>query len=117
LRWLTGQEPQWARSVFHLFVVRVQDREGLMKWLSDEHIGTGIHYPVPLHLQRAYQGLGYQKGDFPVAEAVAPEIVSLPMYPQLSADQQERVVDAIQRFAMGSQMAEPVPSRYSVVTA
>jgi dTDP-4-amino-4,6-dideoxygalactose transaminase len=99
LSWLIGYEPEWARSVYHLYVIRVQNREALMKQLADVNIGTGIHYPVPLHLQKAYVSLGYKAGDFPVAEAVASEAVSLPMYPQLVAEQQERVVNAIQRFA------------------
>ena len=85
-------EPQWAKAVYHLYVVRVPDREGLMRHLGEAGIGTGIHYPVPLHLQRAYGWLGYQAGDFPVAERVATEIVSLPMFPQLTREQQGRVV-------------------------
>ena len=85
-------EPEWAKAVYHLYVVRVSDREGLMRHLGEAGIGTGIHYPVPLHLQRAYGWLGYQAGDFPVAERVATEIVSLPMFPQLTREQQGRVV-------------------------
>jgi dTDP-4-amino-4,6-dideoxygalactose transaminase len=99
LGWLAGQEPEWSRSVYHLYVIRVQDREALMKLMADANIGTGIHYPVPLHLQKAYLSLGYQAGDFPVAEAACSEVLSLPMYPQLAAEQQKRVVDAILRFA------------------
>jgi dTDP-4-amino-4,6-dideoxygalactose transaminase len=99
LGWLAGQEPAWSRSVYHLYVIRAQNREALMKQLADANIGTGIHYPVPLHLQKAYLFLGYKAGDFPVAEAASAEAVSLPMYPQLTAEQQERVVNAILRFA------------------
>jgi dTDP-4-amino-4,6-dideoxygalactose transaminase len=99
LGWLAGQEPEWSRSVYHLYVIRVQDREALMKQMADANIGTGIHYPVPLHLQKAYLSLGYKAGDFPVAEAACSEVLSLPMYPQLAAEQQKRVVDAILRFA------------------
>ena len=90
--------PDWARAVHHLYVVRVRDREGLQKHLAEAKIGTGIHYPVPLHLQKAYAGLGYGRGDFPVTEKIAPEIVSLPMFPQLSAEQRERVVGEIAGF-------------------
>ncbi len=90
--------PDWARAVYHLYVVRVRDREGLQKHLAEGKIGTGIHYPVPLHLQKAYAGLGYDHGDFPVTERIAPEIVSLPMFPQLSAEQRERVVGEIAGF-------------------
>jgi len=88
-------EPQWAKAVYHLYVVRVPDREGLMRHLAEAGIGTGIHYPVPLHLQEAYRWLGYQAGDFPVAEEAAREIVSLPMFPQLTEEQQARVVAGV----------------------
>jgi dTDP-4-amino-4,6-dideoxygalactose transaminase len=91
-------EPSWSRAVYHLYVVRTEDREGLMTFLKEQGIGTGIHYPVPLHLQKAYQHLGYQQGDFPVCESVAREIVSLPMFPQLQSDQQQRVVKAVAEF-------------------
>jgi dTDP-4-amino-4,6-dideoxygalactose transaminase len=85
-----------------------------MKQLADANIGTGIHYPVPLHLQKAYKYLGYKAGDFPIAEAMASELVSLPMYPQLVAEQQERVVNAIQRFALESVMTTPArKTRYA----
>jgi dTDP-4-amino-4,6-dideoxygalactose transaminase len=90
--------PESARAVNHLYVIRVQDRAGLQKHLGAAKIGTGIHYPVPLHLQRAYQELGYQRGDFPIAEQVASEILSLPMFPQLTAEQQTRVVDEVVSF-------------------
>jgi len=90
--------PDWARAVYHLYVVRVRDRDGLQKHLAEAKIGTGIHYPVPLHLQKAYAGLRNGRGDFPVTEKIAPEIVSLPMFPQLSAEQRERVVGEITGF-------------------
>ena len=61
-------------------------------------IGTGIHYPIPLHLQKAYESLGYKAGDFPVTERIAEEIVSLPMFPQLTKEQAARVVDEIYKF-------------------
>jgi len=86
-------QPAWTKPVYHLFVVRVQNRDDFMKRLGAVGIGTGIHYPIPLHLQTAYKTLGYKEGDFPVTERVAKEIVSLPMFPQLSEDQQTRVVN------------------------
>ncbi len=85
-------EPSWSKGVYHLFVVRVQDRDQFMKQLGSSGIGTGIHYPIPLHLQNAYKTLGYSQGDLPIAEKVAAEIVSLPMFPSLSSEQQSRVV-------------------------
>jgi len=97
-------EPAWARAVYHLYVVRVPDREGLMRHLAEAGIGTGIHYPVPLHLQKAYGGFGYRVGDFPIAERVAAEIVSLPMFPQLGSEQLARVVVSTMRF---TSTAEP----------
>ena len=95
---LAPYEPDWAKSVYHLYVARMPERERIIRHLTEAHIGTGIHYPVPLHLQKAYEYLGYKAGDFPVSETVAPEILSLPMFPQLTGEQQERVVDAIVGF-------------------
>jgi dTDP-4-amino-4,6-dideoxygalactose transaminase len=88
----TPYEPSWSRAVYHLYVIRTEDREGLMAHLGKSGIGTGIHYPIPLHRQKAYSALGYSQCDFPVTERVATGIVSLPMYPQLTASQQARVV-------------------------
>ena len=90
--------PDHARAVYHLYVVRVSDRDGLQKRLSKSGIGTGIHYPVPLHLQEAYRHLQYPAGSFPVSERIASEILSLPMYPQLRADQIQRVVREVGTF-------------------
>ena len=92
---LLPHEPAWKRAVYHLYVVRVNDRDQLQKDLAEANIGTGIHYPVPLHLQKAYARLGYQEGDFPVAERMAAEIISLPMFPDLSYECQRRVVAGI----------------------
>ena len=91
-------EPSWSRAVYHLYVVRTDDREGLMVFLKEQGIGTGIHYPIPLHLQKAYEHKGYQEGDFPICEKVAHEIVSLPMFPQLKLEQQQRVVETVAAF-------------------
>lgn len=92
-------EPTWSRAVYHLYVVRTGDREGMIQYLKEEGIGTGIHYPIPLHLQRAYVSLGYTLGDYPVAECASAEILSLPMYPQLTETQQARVARAVLSFA------------------
>jgi dTDP-4-amino-4,6-dideoxygalactose transaminase len=91
-------EPSWSRAVYHLYVVRTDDREGLMVSLKEQGIGAGIHYPLPLHFQKAYEHKGYQEGDFPICEKVAREIVSLPMFPQLKSGQQQKVVDAVAHF-------------------
>jgi len=92
------REASWTRGVYHLYVVRVQDREAFQAYLGEAGIGTGIHYPIPLHQQVAYKHLGYITGDFPVTERVAREIVSLPMFPQLTHDQQNQVVSKAKEF-------------------
>jgi len=92
-------EPSWSRAVYHLFVVRTAHRDGLIEHLKKQGIGTGIHYPIPLHLQKAYASLNYAPGDFPVTEQVAAEIVSLPMFPHLTPVQQVRVVEQVLEFA------------------
>jgi len=100
-------EPSWSRAVYHLYVVRVDDRDGMGAHLKAAGIGTGIHYPIPLHLQKAYSAMGYKAGDFPVCEKAAAEIISLPMFPQLTADQQVRVVREVLQFAK-TQVAKPI---------
>jgi dTDP-4-amino-4,6-dideoxygalactose transaminase/acetyltransferase-like isoleucine patch superfamily enzyme len=95
---ITPSESEHARAVYHLYVVRTQQRDALIEFLKKEKIGTGIHYPIPLHLQKAYATLGYTKGDFPITERVASEIISLPLFPQLRNEQLERVVQAIEAF-------------------
>jgi dTDP-4-amino-4,6-dideoxygalactose transaminase len=84
--------PSWSRPVYHLYVVRVEDRDRVQRDLTAAGIGTGIHYPVPLHLVKAYEALGFRPGDFPGAEQAASQVLSLPMFPGLSLEQQERVV-------------------------
>lgn len=106
----TPSEPSWSRAVYHLYVIRTQDREGMMAHLKTAGIGTGIHYPVPLHLQKAYAHLAGKLGNFPMAEKVAAEIVSLPMFPQLTAEQQAQVVAEISRFAGNKVVSEPAES-------
>ncbi|PYV17401.1 MAG: erythromycin biosynthesis sensory transduction protein eryC1 [Acidobacteria bacterium] len=84
-----------SKSVYHLYVIRVKNRDQLRESLEQANIATQIHYPTPLHLQRAYSNLGYQAGDFPVAEKVAAEVLSLPIYPQLKARQQKRIAGEV----------------------
>lgn len=91
-------EPSWSRAVYHLYVIRTRDRDGMISHLKKAGIGTGIHYPIPLHLQRAYVSLNYCLEDFPVTRRVASEIVSLPMFPQLTGDQQARVAEEVMAF-------------------
>ena len=86
------------KHIYHLFVIRVSRRDELLAFLGARQISCGIHYPIPNHLQKAYAGLGYKAGAFPVSERVAGEILSLPMYPELSTDQVRYVCDSIREF-------------------
>lgn len=91
-------EAAHAKHVYHLYVVRVRDRDALQRYLKAHDVATGIHYPIPIHFQEAYRELGYQVGDFPVTEAYAGQILSLPMYPELTENQIQYVVDCIKEF-------------------
>ncbi len=92
------KQPVWAKSVFHLFVVTVDNREQFISFLNSKGIFPGLHYPVPCHLQKAYHDLGYKKGDMPNAEYLAEHCVSLPMYPELTDDQISYVIEIINAF-------------------
>lgn len=87
-----------CKHVYHLYVIRVSDRDGLQSYLKEKGIASGIHYPIPLHLTDAYKHLGHGRGTFPVAEKLADEILSLPMYPELSQEQIGVVCDAIRSY-------------------
>lgn len=91
--------PTWADPVWHLFVVRSKDRMNLKQRLEKNNIGTLIHYPIPPHLQQAYTSLGYASGDFPIAELLASEVLSLPIGPQMSTGEVKMVIDAIKGHA------------------
>lgn len=84
--------------VWHLYVIQVSDRDGLQAYLGERGIGTGIHYPIPIHLQPAYRDLGYRRGDFPVSERAADSILSLPMYPELPLTAIKVVAAAVRAF-------------------
>lgn len=86
-----------GEHVFHLYVVRLPGRDEVLRRLNGAGIGAGIHYPVPIHLQPAFAPLGHRAGDFPVAEQAAAEILSLPMFPEITLEQQERVVDEVRK--------------------
>jgi dTDP-4-amino-4,6-dideoxygalactose transaminase len=91
-------EAGFAEPVYHLYVILADNRDGLQEFLSENGIATGLHYPLPLHLQKAYAHLGYVKGDFPVAESAAERLLSLPMYPELTAEQIDYVCSSIKEF-------------------
>ena len=93
------QVAEGAEPVYHLYVVRVEDREGFRAAMSAANISTGVHYPVPIHRQPAYAHLGYSAGDFPVTERDASRIVSLPMYAELSAEQVRYVAQKVKEYS------------------
>jgi len=97
-------EPDWARSIFHLYVVLLPERDKLIEYLNAAGIGTGIHYPIPVHLQAPYRALGYREGNFPISENVAARTLSLPMFPQLTAEQQQRIADTVTEFISRASM-------------
>lgn len=90
--------PGWANPVWHLYVIRTTQREALQRHLTDAGIGSLIHYPIPPHLQQAYASLGYKSGTFPIAEAMANEVLSLPIGPHLEEAQAAIIVDAVKKF-------------------
>jgi dTDP-4-amino-4,6-dideoxygalactose transaminase len=91
-------EPQHSKAVYHLYVIRHMNRDGLAEHLKSQAITAGLHYPLPLHLQKCYSEWRYGAGSLPVTERVASEILSLPMFPGLTVDQQQRITDAIRQF-------------------
>jgi dTDP-4-amino-4,6-dideoxygalactose transaminase len=93
------KEAEYARHVYHLYVIRTENRDELIRNLTEKNISCGIHYPLPIHLQKAYEFLGLKKGSFPVSEKYAGELVSLPMYPELTEKQIAYVVEEIKNFA------------------
>lgn len=95
---VTPYEPSHLRSAYHLYVIRTRNRDELMQYLKANDIEAGIHYPVPLHLQPVYRNLGYHAGDFPHTEQAAREILSLPLYPELTHAQIDRVVETMRAF-------------------
>ncbi|HOZ45333.1 MAG TPA: DegT/DnrJ/EryC1/StrS family aminotransferase [Candidatus Hydrogenedentes bacterium] len=91
-------QAKWATAVYHLYVVRTPERDALREYLRENEIGTQLHYPVPIHLQRAYADLGYARGDFPESEKACDEVLSLPMYPELAMEDLDRVAAAVRAF-------------------
>jgi dTDP-4-amino-4,6-dideoxygalactose transaminase len=92
---LTPSEAKYARHVYHVYAVRVQERDAILRHLQEKRVGCAVHYPVPIHLQEACRNLGYTKGAFPIAENLADEFLSLPMFPELTEDQIEYVARCV----------------------
>ncbi|MFH1386210.1 MAG: DegT/DnrJ/EryC1/StrS family aminotransferase [bacterium] len=91
-------QPEWAESVYHLFVVTTEDRSAFIEDLKKAGVATALHYPIPCHLQKAFAHLGYQKGSFPKAEYLAQHCVSLPMYPELTDEEVSWVIETINKY-------------------
>jgi len=92
------QEYPYKNHVYHLYVIRTEKRDQLMNYLKEKNIQTQIHYPIPIHLQEAFKNLNYAKGDFPNSEKFAQEIISLPMYPELTSNEIMTVCKEINNF-------------------
>jgi dTDP-4-amino-4,6-dideoxygalactose transaminase len=89
---------EWTEPVWHQFIIKTKKRNELQKYLKSKGISTLIHYPLPIHLQEAYKNLGYKKGDFPITEKMANEVLSLPMYPYLSESNINKISDCIRGY-------------------
>jgi dTDP-4-amino-4,6-dideoxygalactose transaminase len=87
--------------VYHQYVIRAEKRDGLKEFLQENGVATAIYYPLPLHLQKCFSYLGYKEGDFPMAEEASREVLALPIYPELTSDQQDFIVSSIQNFYKG----------------
>lgn len=86
------------RHVYHVYAIRTDDRAGLMAYMADHGVASGIHYPIPVHLQKAFAELDHGRGDFPHAESAADQVVSMPMFPEIRPDQQDRVIDVVRNW-------------------
>lgn len=95
---ITPEIPKDSEHVFHLYVIRYKKRDQLAEFLGSKGISTGLHYPIPIHLQKAYANLGHKKGDFPVSEKLSQEILSLPMFPELKDLEVEFIASSIKKF-------------------
>jgi len=95
---VTPFQPSYSKPVYHLYVVRTAHRDDLLRHLTEAGIGVGIHYPIPVHLQKAYASRQWKRGDFPACEEAADQILSLPMFPGLSSSDQTRVAEAVADF-------------------
>lgn len=103
-------ETRNSSHVYHLYVLQSNDRDGLQKYLADKGIGTLIHYPVPAHLQRAYAYRGYKRGDLPVSELITGRILSLPMFPELTDEQVQRVIEEVRNYHIMNPNAQLQPT-------
>lgn len=97
--YIVPKEMPWAKHVYHLYVIRTNEREKLREYLNDKGVACGMHYPVPVHLQKAWQSIGGPELSLPVTEKITKEILSLPMYPELTIDEVDYVCECISEFS------------------
>lgn len=95
---ITPENANYSKHIYHIYAIRLKNRDKLREFLAKKGISTGIHYPIPIHIQKAYSSLKLKKGSFPVSEKIASEILSLPIYPELSIEQIEYITDSIKEF-------------------
>jgi len=95
---VTPHAEDFNHHIYNQNVIRVKDRDGLKAFLKDEGVGTEIYYPVPLHLQQCYSDLGYEPGDMPASEEASEQALALPVYPELTREQQEQIVELIREI-------------------
>lgn len=91
-------QPENFQSVFHLYVIKTADREGFMSYMEANQVGAAMHYPVPCHLQECYTNLGYKEGDFPESESLAASCVSLPLFPEMTKEEVNRVIEVVNAY-------------------
>ena len=105
-------ERAYAEPVYHLYVIRTPNRDGLMAWLRRHNIDTGIHYPIPVHLQQAWFAAGYSNGSLPVTESSSQEILSLPMYPELTIDRIHYICQSVKDYFRPQRMKRGKGARH-----
>jgi dTDP-4-amino-4,6-dideoxygalactose transaminase len=98
----TPVEAPDSRHIYHIYALRTDSRDGLMRLLGENGIASGIHYPIPVHMQKAYSGLGYKRGDFPITEKYAGQILSIPMFPELKKEEIEFIAEMVNSYQNSS---------------
>ncbi|HRW04904.1 MAG TPA: DegT/DnrJ/EryC1/StrS family aminotransferase [Caldilineaceae bacterium] len=106
--------PSYIEPVYHLYVIQAEDRTALQETLTEAGVATGLHYPKPVHLQPAFADLGYQPGDFPVAEALAEKILSLPIFPELTNDAIAYITEQIRSYYVSVSVSDSMPQAVSI---